>query len=47
MDNKSVAEGICKLLDNSHTRQKLIEYCKNNSFGNKDEFRKIENLNKI
>ena len=46
MDNKSVAEGICKLLDNSHTRQKLIEYCKNNSFGNKDEFRKIENINK-
>ena len=46
MDNKSIAEGICKLLDNSHTRQKLIEYCKNNSFGNKDEFRKIENINK-
>lgn len=47
MDNKSIAEGICKLLDNSHTRQKLIEYCKNNSFGNKGEFRKIENINKI
>ena len=46
MDNKSIAEGICKLLGNSHTRQKLIEYCKNNSFGNKDEFRKIENINK-
>ena len=39
MDNKSIAEGICKLLDNSHTRQKLIEYCKNkklNSYNNID-----------
>lgn len=44
MDNKSIAEGICKLLDDKSMISKLKDYCSSNNFDNKDELKKIDNI---
>ena len=44
MDNKSIAEGICKLLDDKGIISKLKDYCSSNNFDNKDELKKIDNI---
>ena len=44
LDNKSIAEGICRLIDDDCMRNRLINYCKKNSFDNSDEFKKIEKI---
>lgn len=44
MNNESIAEGICNLLEDNNMRNRVVDCCKNNSFDNKDEFKKIENI---
>lgn len=42
MDNKSIADGICSLLENKGMRKSLMKYCESNSFSNDGEFNKLE-----
>lgn len=44
MDNQSIANGICKLVENNKELQSLVNFCKNNSFANNEEFKKIEKI---